>query len=86
MRYIMYLHNSMGGFELDEATSIADARDLLLVAHRNSFYQITYADLYMWTEEDWEEAKDFADTGCPFDYPMYLLEIGPRGGVRVEKA
>lgn len=31
------------------------------------------------------EAKDFADIGCPFDYPDRLMTVGPRGGVKIER-
>ena len=33
------------------------------------------------SEDDWAEAQRFAGTGCPFDYPSYLLSIGRRGGI-----
>lgn len=35
--------------------------------------------------EEWAEAQKFAEIGCPFDYPSYILSIGPRGGIRRER-
>lgn len=29
-----------------------------------------------------ELANEFADVGCPFDYPDKIVERGPRGGIR----
>lgn len=31
-------------------------------------------------EQAWESAQEFAGIGCPFDYPSFILGIGPRGG------
>ncbi|MBT2609908.1 hypothetical protein J7I97_16910 [Streptomyces sp. ISL-87] len=41
------------------------------------------ASLYPYTPEDWADAQDFKDAGCPFDYPSKLIERGARGGFRV---
>jgi hypothetical protein len=38
------------------------------------------------SEEDWEEAKEYENIGNPFDYPSYILELGPRGGVKLTPA
>jgi hypothetical protein len=35
------------------------------------------------SEEDWQDALEFENVGCPFDYPSYILELGPRGGVKL---
>lgn len=36
------------------------------------------------SEESWTEAECFADIGCPFDYPDFILGIGKRGGTTRE--
>lgn len=41
--------------------------------------------VYPYTSENWEDAMDFKDAGCPFDYPSYLVETGVRGGVSVKR-
>lgn len=38
------------------------------------------------SEEDWNDALEFESVGCPFDYPSYILELGPRGGVKLTEA
>jgi hypothetical protein len=43
------------------------------------------ATLYAYSDEAWAEAEDFRRVGCPFDYPDRLLELGPRGGVKVTR-
>jgi hypothetical protein len=32
-----------------------------------------------------QAARDFADVGCPFDYPDRIIERGPMGGVRINQ-
>jgi hypothetical protein len=86
IKYIVYLHHPMGGFELATAYSIDDAKALLLRYAQDTYTNNPTASLYPYSEEDWEGAVEYENIGCPFDYPQYLLEIGPRGGVKVEKA
>lgn len=31
-----------------------------------------------------EQAKEFEDYGCPFDYPDRIIERGPLGGIKIE--
>lgn len=31
-----------------------------------------------------EQAEQFRDVGCPFDYPDRIIERGPKGGVLVQ--
>jgi len=40
--------------------------------------------VYSWSEEAWESALDFKYVGCPFDYPWFIVERGPRGGIKIE--
>lgn len=88
-RYIVYLHNQVAGggsFEVCESESLADAKELLRGFARETYaYEQTSASLYPWSKEGWAEAREYAEIGCPFDYPSYLIEWGPRGGLKVEK-
>lgn len=92
-RWIMYITNPGGlGGDLLRVTSQEAAKAALIEHGRNSgFYQNltvygTYgptAALYPYTEDDWKEAEEYREIGNPFDYPSYLVESGPRGGVKV---
>lgn len=37
-------------------------------------------------EDDWQSALEYESVGNPFDYPTYIIELGPRGGVKLEMA
>lgn len=37
-------------------------------------------------EEMADLAHEFREIGCPFDYPAWTVETGPRGGVRLSRA
>lgn len=39
--------------------------------------------VYGWTEESWELAVEFQGIGTPFDYPWFIVERGPRGGINI---
>lgn len=91
-RWIVYLNQPMGGFEVERATSLEGAKQLLRNYSRNTGYyhdlQVSgqygcSAALYPYSDKDWAEAEEYAEIGCPFDYPSRALEHGPRGGVRV---
>jgi hypothetical protein len=91
-RWIMYLHNPVGGFEVMRVTSLLAAKlELIAYGRATGFYQDLQVggqygctgSLYPYTDEDWAEAEEYAEIGCPFDYPSYLVENGPRGGVKV---
>lgn len=94
-RWIIYLHNPVGGFGVDRVTSLESAKGALVdYCEGTGFYadlQATTgeygctADLYPYDAESWADAEDFRNTGCPFDYPTYQVKRGPRGGVRVER-
>jgi hypothetical protein len=94
-RWILYLHDPMGGFKVMRVTSLPAAkRELIAYGKATGFHQDLQVtgqygctgSLYPYTDEDWAEAEDFADAGCPFGYPSYLVENGPRGGVKVISA
>lgn len=94
-RWIVYLEHPMGGFELDRATSLDHAgRQLVAYCEATGYYadlQVNgnygcTASLHPYTEEDWAEAEEYGDIGCPFDYPSKLVRRGPRGGTVIENA
>jgi hypothetical protein len=51
-------------------------------------YGTANATVYAFSDdgEGWEEAQRFAGVGIPFDYPSFLLSIGPREGTKYEHA
>lgn len=94
-RWIMYLHQPMGGFDVIRIRSLKASKAALVEYGRNTGYyqdlQVSgeygcTGSLYPYTEEAWEEAEEYRETGCPFDYPSYAVRNGPRGGVRVVSA
>jgi hypothetical protein len=94
-RWIMYLHDPLGGFDLERHTNLEDTKDALITYGRNTgFYQDLQTNgnygctgsLYPYTEEAWADALEFKTSGCPFDYPSKRVENGPRGGVRITNA
>ena len=85
-RWIVYLHSPFpGSFDVVHASSIKHAREYLKAYAKDTGFTNPTASLYAYTEEMWEEAMDFKDTGCPFDYPAYVMEFGPKGGIQVER-
>ena len=88
-QWIMYAHqNAYGGGmpgDLSRVTSINAAKDALETFAREVYSDNVSATLYAYSDEAWAEAEDFRDVGCPFDYPDRLLELGPRGGVKVSR-
>ena len=94
-RWIMYLHDPLGSFDVQRVTSLDAAKAALIEYGRNTgFYQDLQVggqygcsgSLYPYSEEARAEAERFRDSGCPFDYPSKLVENGPRGGVRITNA
>lgn len=94
-RWIMYLHDPLGSFDVERVENLEDAKVALIEYGRaTGFYQDLQTNgnygctgsLYPYSEEDWDEALRFKDVGCPFDYPSKLVENGPRGGVRITNA
>ncbi len=95
VRWIVYLNHPMGGFEVIRAPSIESAkRALVRYCEDTGFYHDLQASgqygcsasLYPFTQEDWDEALEYEEIGCPFDYPSKIIERGPRGGVKVTNA
>jgi len=94
-RWILYLHNPVGGFEVTRVTSKEAAKaELIAYGKATGFHQdLTVSgnygptgSLYPYTRQGWESAEEFRESGCPFDYPSYLVKSGPRGGVTVSPA
>ena len=95
-RWIMYTHNPLGGFQVYRVRNLEMAKlTLVEYCEATGFYhdpQITTGgygcsgSLYVYSDEDWAEALEYAEIGCPFDYPSKLVERGPRGGVKVSNA
>lgn len=89
-RWIMYLHTPMPGnvsVNLRRVTSLTNALLEVINFERDTdFYGQCGAVLYPYSEEDWENAEEFATTGIPFDYPVKVIERGPRGGMVIVDA
>lgn len=91
-RWIMYLHDPLGGFDVIRIRSLQEAKIQLEAYGENTgFHQDLQTNgefgcsgsLYPYTEEAWESAEEFRSSGCPFGYPSWLVKNGPRGGVRL---
>lgn len=89
-RWIMYLHTPMPGdtsVTLRRVVSLDMAVVELLKFEKNSgFGDSCTATLYRYSEEEWEDAEEFATSGYPFDYPSKVIERGPRGGIKIVDA
>lgn len=86
-RWIMYMYQPLGGFDVTRVASLEQARTELWRYGRATYtYEEATASLYPYTEEAWAEAESFRDTGNPFDYPSKVIERGPKGGMRVINA
>lgn len=94
-RWIMYLHNPMGGFDVIRVRNLEHAKAHLVAYGENTGFGQSLqtngeygctGSLYEYTEEMWADALEFKTTGCPFDYPAKLVKNGPRGGVRILEA
>lgn len=94
-RWIIYMHDPLGGFEVDRVTSLESAKSALVAYCNNTGFYANLqvngdygctASLYPYSSDAWESAESFRNSGCPFDYPTYLVTRGPRGGVIIERA
>lgn len=88
-RWIMYTHQDgppQTSFDLTVHASLKYAK-----AYYESYCRVVHSNecssrLYPFTDEDWADALDFKDIGCPFDYPSKIIERGPKGGIKVTNA
>lgn len=88
-QWIMYTAQSIPGglsFDLDRATSLADAKAKFEKFCRDAWTTDCSATLYAYSDESWAQAQDFRKVGCPFDYPDRLIERGRNGGIKVSRA
>lgn len=94
-RWIMYLYNPMGGFEVIRIKNLEQAKlELIIYGRSTGFYQDLQVGgqygcsgtLYAYTKENWQDALEYEEVGCPLGYPSKLVENGPRGGVRITNA
>lgn len=86
-RWISYTMAHIPGeqsFRLERHTNLVEARTAFLKFCRDSGYDNSSMTLYAYSDEAWEQAEDFRDVGCPFDYPNKRIIRGPRDGVRLE--
>lgn len=87
-KYIAYVQRDMPGdrsFELHRFRKDSEVLEYLRELERETGDQWS-ASLYPYSTEDWWEAGDFRDIGCPFDYPWKVSERGPRGGLKLVNA
>jgi hypothetical protein len=92
--YIAYLADTFPGnltFTISRYSSLAKLAEGFRAFARaigrdyHDPYGTAHATVYVADSEDmWADAVQFADIGCPFDYPDFTLSIGPRGGTRRE--
>lgn len=87
-RWIVYLYGGhpSWGFEVERFTSLKQASERFFRYAIVPGYDRASACLYPYSEDDWQEARECASLGCPFDYPSKIMELGPRQGVKVENA
>lgn len=92
-RYIAYVSTGLVGDitpGMMPVSSIREAVDYLRgYSERTSYLNdVTPSiSLYacMFDADMWATARDFSDVGCPFDYPSYVLSVGARGGIKVDR-
>lgn len=88
-RWIMYSHQNIPGnvlSDLGRVTSLSEAKDAFKDYCNAVFTNDCSATLYPYNDEDWDEAVEFKDYGCPFDYPTYFIVRGPLDGIIFERA
>lgn len=87
-RWIMYASQDMPGNTSARVTcheSLEWCKESLEQFSRAIHANDVSATLYPYSDDDWQEARNFEDVGCPFDYPSRIIERGPRGGLRIER-
>lgn len=89
-RWIMYSHQGFPGDMFPRVTCHESLEwckaSLWRFSRETGAYEQASATLYPFTAEDWQQARNFEDVGCPFDYPSKVIEFGPRGGLVVQNA
>jgi hypothetical protein len=87
-RWIVYLNQPVfGSFDVERVESIEAAKAALVRYGNETYvYEQATATLYPYSTEDWAEAVEYREIGCPFDYPSKQIERGPRDGVKVTNA
>lgn len=85
MKYIAYWGQPMfPGSEPYPYRSLKELREGFLEYCKGVGVDDCSGPVYGWSEEAWESAVEFAGVGCPFDYPWFIVERGPRGGIKIE--
>ncbi len=87
-RWIAYVMENIPGnqsFDLIRTTSLDAVREHVATLAREWGMNCS-ATAYAYGEESWGLAEEFRGIGCPFDYPDYIVEFGPRGGIKIERA
>ncbi len=88
-RWIAYTQQNIPGstsFDLSVHNSLREAEEWHRDFCRNVGTDDVSMALYPYTDENYDTAMDFADAGCPFDYPSKIIERGPRGGLQFVNA
>lgn len=88
-KYITYTSINMAGnrsFQLDSVKSLEEARDIFRDFCDGVMNDDCHMTVYTYSVEGWASALEFKEVGCPFDYPEYIIERGPMGGVITQKA
>jgi hypothetical protein len=88
-KWIVYTHVDVPGRDvtgLMHVESLKEAVATVAEWSRGMCEDAVSARLYPFTDDAWEDAQEFKSAGCPFDYPSYVIERGPRGGLRVVEA
>lgn len=96
IRWISYTSQNIPGnqiFDLDFHSSLKEAveafRKYRDAVGTDECHMTLYAavDTAMYSRSEMiAHAKDFAEVGCPFDYPDRLITTGIGGGVKIEEA
>jgi hypothetical protein len=92
IRWIGYTSQNIPGnqsFDLGFYMSLTEAKDAYVNFCKAVGTDECTMTLYSTVGDDveWmvERAREFADVGCPFDYPDRIIERGPLGGVRINQ-
>lgn len=86
--YILYVEQNFPGnvtFDLHEVNDVTTARELVEAAADELMIDCT-GRIYPWTEENWALAREYANIGCPFDYPDFVVERDDNGDYYATRA